>query len=106
MYDAKTIFFLALVFMATRGRPAKSFDDSELSRIINFAKRRQFRTEAQQELYDAENSRVITALHVAADAELLTLVKTVSRQRIAYRKTLSYTKLFSIKRLRLSHSRI
>ena len=42
MYDAKTIFFLALFFMATRGRPAKSFDDSELSRIINFAKRRQF----------------------------------------------------------------
>ena len=46
--------------MATRGRPAKSFDDSELSRIIDFAKRRQFRTKAQQELYDAENSRVIT----------------------------------------------
>ena len=94
MYDAKTIFFLALVFfMATRGRPAKSFDDSELSRIINFAKRRQFRTKAQQELYDAENSRVITALHVAADAELLTLVKTVSRQRIAYRKN---TELYKI----------
>ena len=94
MYDAKTIYFLALVFfMATRGRPAKSFDDSELSRIINFAKRRQFRTKAQQELYDAENSRVITALHVAADAELLTLVKTVSRQRIAYRKN---TELYKI----------
>ena len=94
MYDAKTIFFLALVFfMATRGRPAKSFDDSELSRIINFAKRRQFRTKAQQELYDAENSRVITALHVAADADLLTLVKTVSRQRIAYRKN---TELYKI----------
>ena len=69
MYDAKTIYFLALVFfMATRGRPAKSVDDSVLSRIINFGKRRQFRTKAQQELYDAENSRVITALHVAADA--------------------------------------
>ncbi|MFH7411099.1 hypothetical protein [Acinetobacter variabilis] len=79
--------------MATRGRPAKSFDDSELSRIIDFAKRRQFRTKAQQELYDAENSRVITAPHVAADAELLTLVKTVSRQRIAYRKN---TELYKI----------
>ena len=92
--------------MATRGRPAKSFDDSELSRIIDFAKRRQFRTKAQQELWDAENSRVITASHVAADAELLTLVKTVSRQELLIEKTLSYTKLFSIKRLRLSQSRI
>ena len=92
--------------MATRGRPTKSFDDSELSTIIDFAGRRQFRTKAQQELCDAEDSRMIVSQIVAADTELLTLVKTVSRQRIAYRKTLRYTKLFSIKRRRLSHSRI
>jgi len=79
--------------MATRGRPAKSFDDSELSRIIDFAKRRQFRTKAQQELCDAEDSRIIVSQIVAADTELLTLVKTVSRQRIAYRKN---TELYKI----------
>jgi hypothetical protein len=59
----KLYFYCALVsFMATRGRPAKSFDDSDFSRIIRFAMRMEFRTKAQQELCDAENSRVITTL--------------------------------------------
>ena len=79
--------------MATRGRPAKSFDDSDLGKIIRFAIRMQFRTKAQQELCDAENSRVITAAHAAVDNELLTLIKTVDRQRTTYRKN---TELYKI----------
>ena len=83
--------------MATRGRPTKSFDDSELSTIIDFAGRRQFRTKAQQELCDAEDSRMIVSQIVAADTELLTLVKTVSRQRIAYRKNTALYKIIQHK---------
>lgn len=98
MYDEKTIFLFAwFFFMATRGRPAKSFDDNELSRIISFAERRQFRTKAQQQLCDAENSRIITRHHVAADSELLALIKTVSRQRIAYRKNIELYKIIQHK---------
>ena len=83
--------------MATRGRPAKSFSDDELSKIIRFAERRQFRTKAQQQLCDAESSRIITRHHVVADSELLTLVKTVSRQRIAYRKNVELYKIIQHK---------
>ena len=92
--------------MATRGRPARIFYDSDLGKIVRFAMRMEFRTKAQQKLCDAENFRPITASHIAVDNELLTLVKTVDRERTAYRKMLSCTKLFSINRLRLSHSRI
>ena len=83
--------------MAIRGRPVKSFDNDELSRIISFAERRQFRTKAQQQLCDAESSRIITRHHVVADSELLALVKTVSRQRIAYRKNVELYKIIQHK---------
>ena len=98
MYDEKTIFLLCVVsLMATRGRPAKLFDDSDLSRIIRFAMRMEFRTKAQQELCDAENFRPITASHIAVDNELLTLIKTVDRQRTAYRKNAELYKIIQHK---------
>ena len=98
MYDEKTIFLLCVVsLMATRGRPAKLFDDSDLNRIIRFAIRMQFRTKAQQELCDAENFRPITASHIAVDNELLTLIKTVNRQRTAYRKNAELYKIIQHK---------
>lgn len=98
MYDEKTIFLLCVVsLMATRGRPAKLFDDSDLNRIISFAVRMQFRTKAQQELCDAENFRPITASHIAVDNELLTLIKTVNRQRTAYRKNAELYKIIQHK---------
>ena len=98
MYDEKTIFLLCVVsLMATRGRPAKLFDDSDLSRIIRFAMRMEFRTKAQQELCDAENFRPITASHIAVDNELLTLIKTVNRQRTAYRKNAELYKIIQHK---------
>ena len=98
MYDEKTIFLLCVVsLMATRGRPAKLFDDSDLNRIIRFAMRMEFRTKAQQELCDAENFRPITAFHIAVDNELLTLIKTVNRQRTAYRKNAELYKIIKHK---------
>lgn len=98
MYDEKTIFLLCVVsLMATRGRPAKLFDDSDLNRIIRFAMRMEFRTKAQQELCDAENFRPITASHIAVDNELLTLIKTVDRQRTAYRKNAELYKIIQHK---------
>ena len=98
MYDEKTIFLLCVVsLMATRGRPAKLFDDSDLNRIIRFAMRMEFRTKAQQELCDAENFRPITASHIAVDNELLTLIKTVNRQRTAYRKNAELYKIIQHK---------
>ena len=98
MYDHKTNFYCGgSFFMATRGRPAKSFDDSELSKIIRFAESMQFRTKAQQQLCDAENSRIITHHHVVADSELLTLVKTVSRQRVVHRKNIELYKIIQHK---------
>lgn len=98
MYDEKTIFLLCVVsLMATRGRPAKLFDDSDLNRIISFAMRMEFRTKAQQELCDAENFRPITASHIAVDNELLTLIKTVNRQRTAYRKNAELYKIIQHK---------
>ncbi len=46
MYDGKTeIFIVVVVFsMATRGRPARIFYDSDLGKIVRFAMRMEFRT--------------------------------------------------------------
>ncbi len=98
MYDEKTIFLLCVVsLMATRGRPAKLFDDSDLSRIIRFAMRMEFRTKAQQKLCDAENHSPITTSHTAVDNELLTLVKTVDRERTTYRRNAELYKIIQHK---------
>ena len=98
MYDEKTIFLLCVVsLMATRGRPAKLFDDSDLSRIIRFAMRMEFRTKAQQKLCDAENHSPITTSHMAVDNELLTLVKTVDRERTTYRRNAELYKIIQHK---------
>ena len=59
--------------------------------------RMEFRTKAQQELCDAENFRPITASHIAVDNELLTLIKTVNRQRTAYRKNAELYKIIQHK---------
>jgi len=83
--------------MAKRGRPSKVFNDSELSRIIQFATRMTFRTKAQQKLYEAEHSRIITSVHILADQELLALIKTVNRQRNIYRKNTELFKLIQHK---------
>ncbi len=84
-------------FMAIRGRPAKLFDDSDLSRIIRFAMRMEFRTKAQQKLCDAENHSPITTSHTAVDNELLTLVKTVDRERTTYRRNAELYKIIQHK---------
>lgn len=78
------LFFYIGCGMAKRGRPSKLFDDSELTRIIGFATRMTFRTKAQQQLYDLENSRIITSSSL--DDELLALIKIVDRQRNNYRR--------------------
>lgn len=83
--------------MAKRGRPSKSFDDYELTKIIEFATRMTFRTKAQQELYEVEHSRIITSVHILADQELLALIKTVNRQRNIYRKNTELFKLIQYK---------
>ena len=46
---------------------------------------------------DAENFRPITASHIAVDNELLTLIKTVDRQRTAYRKNAELYKIIQHK---------
>ena len=83
--------------MATRGRPARIFYDSDLSRIIRFAMRMEFRTKAQQKLCDAENHSPITTSHTAVDNELLTLVKTVDRERTTYRRNAELYKIIQHK---------
>lgn len=81
--------------MAKRGRPSKVFNDSDLSRIIQFATRMTFRTKAQQELYEAEHSRIITSLSL--DDELLALIKIVDRQRNNYRRNKELYKIIQHK---------
>ena len=83
--------------MATRGRPARIFYDSDLNRIIRFAMRMEFRTKAQQKLCDAENHSPITTSHTAVDNELLTLVKTVDRERTTYRRNAELYKIIQHK---------
>ena len=83
--------------MVTRGRPAKTFDDSELSRVIRSARNKNFRTKAQQKLCDIDNSRMLRIDDIYADDELLTLVKIVERQRIVYRKNAELYKIIQHK---------
>ncbi|WP_180042315.1 hypothetical protein [Acinetobacter sp. YH12218] len=83
--------------MVTRGRPAKTFDDSELSRVIRSARNKNFRTKAQQKLCDIDNSRMLGIDDIYADDELLTLVKIVERQRIVYRKNAELYKIIQHK---------
>jgi hypothetical protein len=84
-------------FMATRGRPAQIFYDSDLGKIVRFAMRMEFRTKAQQKLCDAENHSPITTSHMAVDNELLTLVKTVDRERTTYRRNAELYKIIQHK---------
>lgn len=83
--------------MATRGRPARIFYDSDLGKIVRFAMRMEFRTKAQQKLCDAENHSPITTSHMAVDNELLTLVKTVDRERTTYRRNAELYKIIQHK---------
>lgn len=83
--------------MATRGRPAKTFDDSDLARVIRSAINKDFRTKAQQKLCDIENSRMLGIDDIYADDELLTLVKAVERQRIVYKKNAELYKIIQHK---------
>ena len=83
--------------MATRGRPARIFYDSDLGKIVRFAMRMEFRTKAQQKLCDAENHSPITTFHTAVDNELLTLVKTVDRERTTYRRNAELYKIIQHK---------
>ena len=83
--------------MGNRGRPAKTFDDSELSRVIRSARNKNFRTKAQQKLCDIDNSRMLGIDDIYADDELLTLVKAVERQRIVYRKNAEFYKIIQHK---------
>jgi hypothetical protein len=84
-------------FMATRGRPARIFYDSDLGKIVRFAMRMEFRTKARQKLCDAENHSPITTSHMAVDNELLTLVKTVDRERTTYRRNAELYKIIQHK---------
>ena len=83
--------------MGNRGRPAKTFDDSELGRVIRSARNKNFRTKAQQKLCDIDNSKMLGIDDIYADDELLTLVKTVERQRIVYRKNAELYKIIQHK---------
>jgi hypothetical protein len=94
----KLYFYCGVVsFMATRGRPARIFYDSDLGKIVRFAMRMEFRTKAQQKLCDAENHSPITTSHMAVDNELLTLVKTVDRERTTYRRNAELYKIIQHK---------
>ncbi|MDD9318392.1 hypothetical protein [Acinetobacter lactucae] len=90
-----------MVSTAKRGRPAKVFTDTELREILGFVQHLNFRTKAQQQLYEmnmscvSEHYRTLDMSDLTA--ELFDLFKMVNRQKEAYLKNIELYKIIQHK---------